>query len=87
MDYLTLKEAAARVPGRPHQATLWRWCKKGIGGVRLRYARAGRRIVTTEKDLDKFMRELAAREQDIGDEAESPRVDPASVERCERMGV
>jgi hypothetical protein len=61
---LSLAEASKVLPtfrgGRVHVSTLWRWCRKGCKGVRLEYGRLGARIVTSEEALGRFMRALAA---------------------------
>ncbi len=56
---LTLSQAARTLPTKPSPSTLWRWCRRGCKGVRLDYARVGRRIVTTPEALDCFARALA----------------------------
>jgi len=70
-EYLTLAQAARSIPGGVSIPTVWRWSAKGVAGVRLRTARAGRRIVTTEGWLADFYQELgevrkAERESDGG---------------------
>lgn len=86
MEYLTLQQAAARIPGRPHTSTIWRWCRQGCNGVKLPYSRAGRRIVVTETDIAEFMRALAARDHESTTDI-APKADTAAAERCERLGV
>ena len=55
-----LAKAAPRVNGkRVHPSTYWRWCRKGINGVRLEYARLGRRIVSSPAALARFTARLA----------------------------
>lgn len=65
---LSLSEAARALPRiggkRPHCSTLWRWCRRGCNGVRLEYARIGRRIVTSEEALSRFAARLAAADRD-----------------------
>lgn len=59
---ISLSEAAAAVPlagAKPHLSTIWRWCRKGIGGVRLEYLRVGRRIVTSREALGRFFQAVA----------------------------
>ena len=60
---LTLTEATKvlpRVNGRkPAVSTLWRWCRKGLRGVRLEYLRIGRNIVTSPQALHRFFAALA----------------------------
>ena len=64
---LGLSDAAKAVPKidgkRPHASTIWRWCRIGINGVSLEYARLGRRIVTSKEALMRFSERLAAADQ------------------------
>lgn len=54
---LTLTEAAKTAPGRPHAATIWRWYRHGVRGVRLEtFVRGGRRFTTVEA-LERFFRQ------------------------------
>lgn len=63
-ELLSLAQAAKACPAvdgkRPHASTIWRWMRKGIGGVRLEHVRIGRRVVTTRPALDDFFRATAA---------------------------
>ena len=60
---LTLSQAARMLPelgGRPlHPSTIWRWCRKGVGGVKLEYCKIGRRIVTTKEAVVRFSNNVA----------------------------
>lgn len=56
---IDLTQAAKLLPNRPHTSSLWRWARKGIGGIRLDYIRAGRRILTSVEAVDRFCRALA----------------------------
>ena len=60
---LTLAEAtkALAVTGgkRPATSTLWRWCRRGLRGIKLDYVRMGRRILTSRDALDRFSKALA----------------------------
>lgn len=62
-EYLTLSEAAKRIPttsGKaPSTMTVYRWITKGVNGVRLEHRRFGRRIAVTPEALDKFSLEVA----------------------------
>jgi hypothetical protein len=50
-----------RVDGkRPCVSTIWRWCRKGVRGTHLEYARLGGRIVTTTRAINDFVNALAA---------------------------
>ena len=59
---ITLSEAAKVLPEvngrRPHAATVWRWARKGINGVRLETCRVGGRYVTSIEALERFSRKL-----------------------------
>lgn len=59
---ITLSEAAKRLPGKPSLPTLWRWCAKGVRGVRLAHLRLGRRIFTTVEALNEFGASCTRRE-------------------------
>ena len=60
---LTFSEAAARLPRlngkKVHASSLWRWARKGIGGVHLETRRIGGRFVTSIEALERFTRALA----------------------------
>jgi len=63
-DLLSLSEASAALPRidekRPHIPTIWRWCRKGVSGVRLEYVRLGHRICTSREALNRFVNALAS---------------------------
>lgn len=62
-NLLTLTEAAKFIPPidgkRVNISTLWRWCRRGLNGVRLEYIRIGCRIVTSAEALNRFANALA----------------------------
>lgn len=56
---LTLREAAGVLPKTPrgkkvHVSTLYRWCSRGVRGVRLESLRLGGRVVTSVEALQRF---------------------------------
>jgi len=63
---LTLAEASRRLPAvdgrRVSLTTLWRWCTKGVGPVKVKldHVRIGRRMCTTEEAVHRFMHECAS---------------------------
>ena len=62
---LTFTEAARRVPmrrrGKPtHVATIHRWAKNGVRGVRLESLRLGGGLVTSVEALQRFAESLTA---------------------------
>jgi hypothetical protein len=60
---LTLMEATRQLPGRrqgkkPHVATLYRWAKKGLRGVRLETLQLGGTLCTSREALQRFFDRL-----------------------------
>ena len=66
---LSLCEAARTLPTidgrRPHTTTVWRWCRRGVRGVKLEYLRIGRRVCTSYEALGRFAQRLAAADEKI----------------------
>lgn len=65
---ISFADAARRVPSfrtgkRTHVATLFRWAKHGVGGVKLESARLGGRTITSVEALQRFSDALS-RERD-----------------------
>lgn len=64
---LTLAEAACHIPPingkKPHVATIWRWIRKGITGIKLEHLKLGGRIVVSEESLQRFFTAIAAAEE------------------------
>lgn len=63
--YLTLNQAAVKLPGRPHSSAVWRWCRRGIKTLRgnrifLEHIRLGGQIFVTMEAVEEFGRQLAA---------------------------
>jgi hypothetical protein len=54
--------ARLRGQSRPAAATAWRWCSRGLRGVRLEHYRIGGRIVTTEQAVRRFLARVQADE-------------------------
>ena len=63
-ELIGLNELAGRLPQingrRPSVSTLWRWCLKGIGGIRLEHIRRGRVIATSVEAVSRFSLRVAA---------------------------
>lgn len=57
-EYLSLSQAAALIPGRPHTSTLARWHKRGVRGTHLRCRRSGNRLYTTSQWIANFLEAL-----------------------------
>lgn len=56
----TLAEAAANTPGRPNVSTIWRWCMKGVGGVRLESVVIGGQRFTSREARQRHADRLTA---------------------------
>ena len=60
---LSLADAVKVVPAidgrRPHISTIWRWCRRGLRGVRLEYVRLGHRVCTSREAIYRFAQRLA----------------------------
>lgn len=85
---VSLSAACREMPAidgrRPCPSTLWRWCRIGIDGIRLEYARIGRRIVTSHAALARFATALAAADKPIG-ELKSPSPIPLARNAVKRQ--
>ena len=63
-EFLTLAQAARKVPGKPSTATCWRWTTSGFLArngqrIRLRSFRFGRALRIRADDITAFAEELA----------------------------
>ena len=83
-DVVTLTEAARLLPRRPNVATLWRWRKAGIRGVRLETMMYGGRRVTSREALDRFFERVTAAADGEPVPAVTPRQRQRQIERAER---
>jgi hypothetical protein len=59
-DVLSLAEAGASLPRRRTPATLWRWCAKGLHGIKLEHRWIGGMIVTSRQAIDRFFADVTA---------------------------
>ena len=61
---LCLADAANSLPSaqgrKVHQSTIWRWCSRGVRGVRLEHRRIGTRYFTSREALSRFIDRMAA---------------------------
>lgn len=86
---ISLKDATKRVPALDgkviHAGSVWRWCRRGMRGVRLEYVRCGRRIATSEEALHRFFEAVAQTDETSVDLATTGAgTDAASSELAER---
>lgn len=74
-ELLSLSEACAALPRidgkRPHISTIWRWCRKGVHGIRLEYVRLGHRICTSREALNRFANALARADTTVSGSSDS----------------
>lgn len=58
-DVITLQDARRElIPllgKRPDKTTVYRWCLRGVGGVKLEHVRLGNRILTSRQALNRFI--------------------------------
>ena len=56
---ITLREAGDLIPvpedKKRHTGTLWNWCHRGVGGVRLESIRVGGSIFTSAAAVSRFL--------------------------------
>lgn len=68
-NLLPLRDAAAKIPGRPHVSTLWRWATHGVGRQRQRLETVvigGRRFTSIEA-LERFITALSSAQPQADD--------------------
>ena len=54
-DFLSLSEASAELPGRPHVATLHRWRLRGVRGIKLSTILIGGKRFVSREALTRFI--------------------------------
>ena len=64
-----------------HLATLYRWMKRGVRGVRLESVRLGGSRITSREAIQRFASGLAALDESC---SVTPRPDEARIQRVER---
>jgi hypothetical protein len=90
-EILTLPDACRALPRvdgkRPHVSTIWRWCREGVRGVRLEYARLGGRLLTSRQALARFAVNVAEADRQAATPAppaSPPEPRPRAVRRSPR---
>lgn len=81
---VTLSEAAALLPDRPHVSTLHRWRMNGIHGVRLESVQIGRKRYTSQEALARFVAATTAAADGDGFQAELGHSQKQRLERAKR---
>ena len=80
---LSLREAAASLPTRPHLCTIHRWRLRGIGGVKLGTVKIGGRRYTSAEELDRFIAATTAAADGSPPPTRTPRQRQRAIERAE----
>ena len=87
---LTLDQAAHSLPGHVAPSTTWRWCRKGIRGIRLESVVIGGKRYTSTEALARFAAALTAaaeRPRDGENAIDSlPVCDESTQRRLEKAG-
>jgi hypothetical protein len=87
MQYITLTQATKLCPTRPHTATIWRWCRKGVKTrsgerIRLEHVRMGGRVLTTEENMLRFFKEVADSDTRYFESFDKPIIPTVRPRRC-----
>jgi hypothetical protein len=61
-NYLSIRDACAILPGRPHFNTVRRWMFQGCNGIKLRSVRFGQKRLTTGQWCAEFVTAVYALE-------------------------
>ncbi|HWB11540.1 MAG TPA: DUF1580 domain-containing protein [Pirellulales bacterium] len=80
---LSLTEAAKFAPGRPHLATVWRWCQRGVRGIKLETIVVGGRRFTTVEALERFITRTTAAANREPASVRTPRQRQRAIEAAE----
>jgi hypothetical protein len=83
-EFLSLSEAAATLPGRPHVSTVWRWVFRGVRGIKLLTIVRGGRRFTTHRYLAEFVSATTAAANGGSSSARTCRRRQRAIEEAER---
>lgn len=65
-DVLNLSDARQEIESasgyRPDLSSMTRWCKRGVGGVKLGHVKIGNKIFTSRQAISRFIEERTAAE-------------------------
>ena len=70
-EYLSVRQACAHVPGRPHVNSIRRWMTEGCYGIKLRSVRFGGKRLTTKQWLAEFTDAVTSRGGQPGEHLEA----------------
>ena len=69
-ELIPLSQAARSLPSKPGAATLWRWHRRGVKGVKLEIVRVGGRVFTTASAWRDFVTRMTSRPDNTTEIAE-----------------
>jgi len=69
----------SRLGVSPSPATVWRWTRRGVGGVTLRTVRVGKRLFSSERWVAEFIAQQQATASPEPASATSPRTSDESA--------
>jgi len=81
---LKINEALDLVPGRPHLSTLWRWCHRGVRGIKLETVLIGGTRFTSREALQRFFDRTTAAADGVQPVARTSAERRRSIEAAER---
>ena len=86
-----VNEAPKHIPGRPSQASVWRWVLNGVGGVKLESILIGGKRFTSSESIQRFCDRRTAAADGEPAPTRTPRQrerEIAAAERaCEQAGI
>ena len=53
-----LSAVPQRLANQPHCSTVWRWTRRGVGGVKLETVRIGHAVFTSEEAVTRFLHRI-----------------------------
>ena len=72
---LTLDAAGQRLPVKRSKSTLYRWCTRGVRGIKLEHRAVGRCLLTSLEAIERFSERLA----NVGGQPKEPGSEIADV--------
>lgn len=78
-----VNEAPKHIPGRPSQASVWRWVLQGCGGIKLESTLIGGRRLTSTEAIQRFADARTAQANGEPVPSRTPRQRQAAIDRAE----
>lgn len=86
-ELIPLSQAARCLPNKPGAATLWRWHRRGVNGVKLEIVRVGGRVFTTASAWRDFVTRMTSRRDSTAEVAESEERSEGMLQRLQDEGL